>query len=118
MWYSEIEVSISRSFKKAKGRKEKEKKKKKKKLFMAFRRKAKIELVATTTTTAAQPPIGPTSWTFYQQQRQQAGPVASGLSRLRSAASASNRERSHSTVSNPYVSSHPYRTLRSGNSAL
>ena len=45
MWYSEIEVSISRSLKKAKGGKKKEKKEKKKeeenKLFMAFRRKAK-----------------------------------------------------------------------------
>ena len=71
-----------------------------------------------TTAAGPQTPIGPTSWTIYQQQRQQAGPVASGLSRLRSAASASNRERSHSTVSNPYLSSHPYRTLRSGNIAL
>ena len=35
MWYSQIEVSIGRSLKKAKG------KEKEKKLFMAFRRKAK-----------------------------------------------------------------------------
>ena len=72
-------------------------------------------LATTVVAAGPQTPIGPTSWTIYQQQRQQAGPVASGLSRLRSAASASNRERSHSTVSNPYLSSHPYRTLRSGN---
>ena len=72
-------------------------------------------LATTAVAAGPQTPIGPTSWTIYQQQRQQAGPVASGLSRLRSAASASNRERSHSTVSNPYLSSHPYRTLRSGN---
>ena len=37
MWYTEIEVSIGRSLKKAKGEKEEEKKK----LFMAFRGKAK-----------------------------------------------------------------------------
>ena len=42
MWYSEIEVSISRSLKKAKGKEKKEENK----LFMAFRRKAKNMLGA------------------------------------------------------------------------
>ena len=41
MWYSEIEVSIGRSLKKAKGKKEKEEEKEDIKLFMVFRRKAK-----------------------------------------------------------------------------
>ena len=45
MWYSQIEVSIGRSLKKAKGKeKEKKKEKEKNKLFMAFRRKAKMEV--------------------------------------------------------------------------
>ena len=39
MWYSQIEVSIGRSLKKAKGGKEEEEEKENK-LFMAFRRKA------------------------------------------------------------------------------
>ena len=43
MWYSQIEVSIGRSLKKAKGGKKK-KEKEENKLFMAFRRKAKIAL--------------------------------------------------------------------------
>ena len=43
MWYSEIEVSISRSLKKAKGGEEEEEENK---LFMAFRRKAKNMLGA------------------------------------------------------------------------
>ena len=38
--YSEIEVSIGRSLKKAKGEKKEEKEEKEKKLFMAFRGKA------------------------------------------------------------------------------
>ena len=44
MWYSQIEVSLGRSLKKAKGKEKEKKEKKKNKLFMAFRRKAKISL--------------------------------------------------------------------------
>ena len=53
IWYSEIEVSIGRSLKKAKGEKEKRKKKKEeeKKLFLAFRGKAKKRCVRLTSQT-------------------------------------------------------------------
>ena len=43
MWYPEIEASIGRSLKKAKGEKEK-KKKEENKYFLAFRRKAKMNV--------------------------------------------------------------------------